>query len=56
MTLNFLGFRVVKRRWATDPGPRNAIVGDSKMTFQGPGKSDSKMTPKMTFLWERVKL
>ena len=29
--------KIVKRRWATDPGPRNDIFGDSKMTFQSPG-------------------
>ena len=51
----FLGARFVKSRWATDPGPRNDISDESKMFFQGSRKSDSKMTPTMTFPWERVK-
>ena len=36
----------MKCRWVTDPGPRNDIFDDSKLTLQGPGKrlkSDSEV-------------
>ena len=49
--------KIVKRRWATDPGPRKDLFDDSKKNnFSGSRKSNSKMTPKMTFPWERVKI